>query len=66
MHMSITEVVMLAQQSLTQSLAHWRLSAALLSAFFGVALLYFAGFAHSDILHNATHDMRHAIVSPCH
>lgn len=57
---------MLAQQSLTRTQAHWRISAALFSALFGVALLYFTGFAHSDALHNATHDMRHAIVAPCH
>lgn len=43
-----------------------RLSAALIMGLSGAILLYFVGFAHSDILHNAAHDTRHAIVTPCH
>lgn len=38
------------------------LSAALLGGF----LLFGAGFAHSDALHNAAHDGRHAFAMPCH
>ncbi len=39
---------------------------AIFAALFGSMLLYFVAFAHSDILHNAAHDVRHAIVAPCH
>lgn len=36
------------------------------AALFGSFLLYFVAFAHSDVLHNAGHDTRHAITVPCH
>lgn len=36
------------------------------SALFGSFLLYFVAFAHSEVLHNAGHDTRHAITVPCH
>ena len=36
------------------------------AALLGVFMLYGAAFAHSDILHNAAHDTRHAITVPCH
>lgn len=36
------------------------------AALFGSCLLYFVAFAHSDVLHNAAHDTRHAITAPCH
>lgn len=32
----------------------------------GAALLFAVGFAHSTILHNAAHDVRHSFVFPCH
>ena len=32
----------------------------------GVFLLYGAGFAQANILHNAAHDTRHAVTVPCH
>ncbi len=41
------------------------LSGALLLAF-GLALLAGAGFAGSEVLHNAAHDTRHALGFPCH
>ncbi|WP_370321871.1 CbtB domain-containing protein [Oricola sp.] len=43
-----------------------RLTTALFAGVFGIALLYFAAFAHSGALHNGAHDTRHAIVAPCH
>jgi cobalt transporter subunit CbtB len=64
--LSSTEVVMLAQNTVLLTQAGWRLPAALFSAAFGGALLFIVGFAHSDILHNAAHDVRHAFVAPCH
>jgi cobalt transporter subunit CbtB len=33
---------------------------------FGLFLLAGAGFAGSDLVHNAAHDTRHAIGFPCH
>jgi cobalt transporter subunit CbtB len=38
----------------------------LLSAVFGAALLFTAGFSQPDTLHAATHDTRHATGFPCH
>ena len=32
----------------------------------GAFLVLGAGFAHPDIIHNATHDTRHAFTFPCH
>ncbi len=33
---------------------------------FGSVLLFGAGFAHADLMHNAAHDSRHAFTFPCH
>lgn len=38
----------------------------LIASLLGVFMLFGVGFAHSDILHNAAHDTRHAITVPCH
>ncbi|RMF06708.1 MAG: cobalt transporter [Alphaproteobacteria bacterium] len=43
-----------------------RIAAGIVAAIAGLFLLYGVGFAHSDILHNAAHDTRHAITAPCH
>jgi cobalt transporter subunit CbtB len=43
-----------------------RTVAGLIAALLGVFMLFGVGFAHSDILHNAAHDTRHAITVPCH
>ena len=32
----------------------------------GTAFIFFCGFHHSHILHNAAHDVRHAFAFPCH
>lgn len=39
---------------------------AVLAAALGLFLLYGAGLAQSDVLHNAAHDARHAFAFPCH
>ena len=39
---------------------------AVLAILFGTFLLVGAGFAQPDVLHNATHDVRHALGFPCH
>lgn len=41
-------------------------SAALAALLFGVILLFGAGFAQSEALHNAAHDGRHSFAFPCH
>lgn len=33
---------------------------------FGIFLVYGAGFANSQIVHDAVHDSRHAFSFPCH
>lgn len=37
-----------------------------LSVLIGAVLLFAAGFAETNMLHNAAHDSRHAVVFPCH
>ena len=45
-------------------------SSALLSALFvamlGASTLFLSGFAHSQTLHDAAHDVRHSTGFPCH
>lgn len=36
------------------------------SMFMGAMLVYFAGFSHIDLVHNAAHDTRHSSGFPCH
>ncbi len=43
-----------------------RLTTAAFAGILGLLLLYVVAFAQSGILHNAAHDVRHAIVAPCH
>ncbi|MEE9314053.1 MAG: CbtB domain-containing protein [Rhizobiaceae bacterium] len=52
-------------QGLTLTVSQ-RITTALFAGTLGIFLLYGAAFANSDMLHNATHDTRHAIVAPCH
>lgn len=58
---------MLNTQTATLSLSvSQRMVTALFVGLLGAFLLYGAAFANSDMLHNAAHDTRHAIVAPCH
>ncbi len=43
-----------------------RFMPALAAAIIGIGLLFAAGFANSQVLHNAAHDSRHAASFPCH
>ena len=43
-----------------------RIVSGILVLFFGLLLVGGAGFAHSDYLHNAAHDVRHGLGFPCH
>jgi cobalt transporter subunit CbtB len=39
---------------------------AVLALAFGLLIVYGAGFSYPMVLHNATHDTRHAFGLPCH
>lgn len=43
-----------------------RIGAAFFALLFGSFMLYSTLFSHSEILHNAAHDTRHAVTAPCH
>lgn len=43
-----------------------RLTVALITSTLGFFLLWGAGFAEADRLHNAAHDSRHSLAFPCH
>lgn len=36
------------------------------SILMGLSLVYFAGFSHMELVHNAAHDTRHSSGFPCH
>ena len=40
--------------------------AALLAATLGLVIVFAAGFAPSEAVHNAAHDTRHSFAFPCH
>lgn len=50
----------------TQTIADTSYQDIALAAFFGIAILFIAGFANSASLHDAAHDTRHAIGFACH
>lgn len=54
-------------ESTAQS-THWkdRVLPAVFAAVVGLMLLYAAGFAETESLHNAAHDVRHSAAIPCH
>jgi len=43
-----------------------RLTAPLAAAILGAALLFLAGFAHVEAVHDGAHDARHSAGLPCH
>jgi len=43
-----------------------RILAPVCAAILGVVLIYLAGFAHADALHDGAHDARHSAALPCH
>jgi cobalt transporter subunit CbtB len=43
-----------------------RLILALGTCLLGAALIFLAGFAPVDAMHNAAHDTRHSAAFPCH
>jgi cobalt transporter subunit CbtB len=55
-----------ANFSIASLSAQERMATGVVTLLLGVFMLYGVAFAHSDILHNAAHDTRHAITVPCH
>lgn len=49
-----------------QTSAAERAVPAVLALLFGAFLVFGTGFAHSNTVHNAAHDTRHAFAFPCH
>jgi len=43
-----------------------RVAPAALALLIGAFMIVGVGFAHSNTVHNATHDARHAFAFPCH
>ncbi len=43
-----------------------RIAPAILALLVGAFLVVGVGFAHSNTVHNAAHDARHAFAFPCH
>lgn len=65
---SSTEVVM-AQVSVSSTRivsGSDRFTAGVLALLVGSFLIFGAGFAHSNVLHDTAHDVRHANGFPCH
>lgn len=54
-----------AIRSLSSSKAE-SLKAAFVAFILGLGLVYGAGFANSEGVHDAAHDSRHALSFPCH
>jgi len=42
------------------------IGAAAIAILAGFFLVFAAGFAHPEALHNAVHDARHSLAFPCH
>lgn len=65
--MTAKELKMNTTQTTSQTAAR---SSALMQAIFvtliGATVVFVAGFAHSQTLHDAAHDMRHTTGFPCH
>lgn len=54
------------QTTLTQAKTSTSLLSITFVALFGASLVFLSGFAHSQTLHDAAHDMRHSTGFPCH
>lgn len=49
-----------------QQTSRQALTAAVVAMFLGVVMIFMAGFAPLEIVHNAAHDSRHSAGFPCH
>ena len=55
-----------AQTQVQANIAQSRRVIAAATLMFGLGLVFLTGFAHSETVHNAAHDTRHAMAFPCH
>jgi cobalt transporter subunit CbtB len=54
------------QTQVQPNIAQSRRVIAAATLLFGLGLVFLTGFAHSETVHNAAHDTRHALAFPCH
>lgn len=66
MHIEIETASTTQAKAIPTSTASSKMLAVVLVAVLGSVLVFAAGFAGADILHNATHDSRHSTGFPCH
>jgi len=59
----MTQRTMQAAEQITTATA---IAPAVFALLLGAFLVIGTGFAHSDAIHNAAHDSRHAFAFPCH
>ena len=55
-----------AGQSAVQTAAKTGLRSIVMVALIGASLVYVAGFANAQVLHDVAHDARHSTGFPCH
>ncbi|CUI08852.1 CbtB-domain containing protein [Massilia sp. P8910] len=63
---SIRQVITTADEQVPFAAIRERIVQVMCAASLGVVLLYGAGFASMEALHNAAHDSRHSAGFPCH
>jgi cobalt transporter subunit CbtB len=63
---SIRSVITTADEQVPFAAIRERVVQALCAASLGAVLLFGAGFASMETLHNAAHDSRHSAGFPCH
>jgi cobalt transporter subunit CbtB len=63
---SHTQAQIQAQTQVQPTIAQSRRVIAAATLLFGLGLVFLTGFAHSQTVHNAAHDTRHAMAFPCH
>jgi cobalt transporter subunit CbtB len=63
---SIRSVINHADEQVPFAAVKERIVQAVCAAGLGIVLLYGAGFASMEALHNAAHDSRHSAGFPCH
>lgn len=64
--MTMTNVTQRTDSAAAGTTATARLAAIVCVGLFGIGLVWAAGFANAETLHNAAHDSRHSLVFPCH
>ncbi len=63
---TVRETASLSVQNLTGTMSLSTVYAVAAAVVVGVFIIGAVGFAGSEILHNAAHDVRHSLSFPCH